>query len=458
MRRAALALLLAACGSTETVEPADAEVILYVDTDAPVASSTGLRPQPDQPTPLFDRLRIEIFAPGATTPCEGCTNEFSLDADRLRALRVSVGIAPPVDVSGFRARVRMFLAAHAKAGEPDPDATVDVTVALPAVAEKMRTSVTVQLGTDDVGKRIGSLDAPIDPEPGAPAESRAGTWEKARRIPCSGAPREGEVCIPGGAYWMGGRRGSWSFLPGHDTMPPRLVALSPFYLDAHELTVKEFRSRSKPGDAQTWSGSDAGTSIGDFCTFTAAASSHDDFPVNCIPWATARAYCERDGRDLPSEAQWEYVASGLVGSTYVWGEDEPRCGDAIFARLGYGLFAGSVANCKPPSPPGGATTIGSGQRDRLVLPTGTVIDLMGNVTEWMADKWNRSNESCWKRPGIYVDPICASESRAEPGLRSARGGDWLVSGGQLAHTVRIAANATFISPEVGVRCARADTR
>jgi formylglycine-generating enzyme required for sulfatase activity len=460
MRRLVLPILIAllACGPTERFEPAEGQILLFVDTDAPVASAANVRARADEPVPLFDRLRIEVFAPGATTPCDGCTNEFAIDADRLSALGVSIGIAPPPGVSGFRARARLFLTKFTKEGEPDPDNTIDVIVALPAIEATGKASVTVQMNTDDVGKQTGTLDAPIDALLGEPAESRVGTWPSAERKPCSHAPRDGEVCIPGGAYWMGGKRGPWSFIPGHDTLSPRLVVLAPFYIGAHEVTVREFRTWYVDGAAHPWSGAESGAAIEDFCTFTIAPDAREDFPVNCLPWGSAHEYCNAHGGELPSEAQWEYVASALVGSTYVWGEDPPSCADAIFSRLGYGVFASSVTYCKPPAPPGGATPIGSGQRDRLEMPTGTVIDLMGNVTEWLIDRWSRSSEPCWSRPGVYVDPVCNTDSKfaSETEFRSARGGDWLVPGGQLAHTVRVGAPAAraFYSPEAGFRCMR----
>src|SRR5262249_42766172 len=111
--------------------------------------------------------------------------------------------------------------------------------------------------------------------------------------------------------------------------------------------------------------------------------------------------------------------------------------------------------CRPAVPPGGPLPPGSGARDRLALPTGTVVDLAGNVAELLVDRWNTTDEPCWSRPGLYRDPVCDKPSKALPTLRSARGGDWLVSSGQLAHRIRVGLEATTASsPELGFRCAR----
>jgi formylglycine-generating enzyme required for sulfatase activity len=448
---------LAACGPTTRVDPPPGSILLYIDTDAPIAAP-GVRSSVDEPSGLFDRVRVEVFAPGRATPCDGCTNEFPLDPDKLRALAFSVGVAPPQGVSGFRARVRMFLAAHAKAGEPAPDGTVDVTVSLPPVDATGKTIVTLNLATDDVGVPVGSLDAPVDPDLGPPTASRVATWPRAARVPCAAPPDVGEVCIPGGAFWMGGRAGPWTFIPGHDTLPPRLVVLSPFYIDAHEVTVAEYRSTASADGVTHWHGGTDGTDITDYCTFTPQPMGREDMPVNCGPWPDAELYCTSQGKELPTEAQHEYLTSGLVGSTFVWGEDPPSCDDAVFSRVGWGYFSSSVAYCKTPAPPGGAAPVGSGLRDRLALPTGTVVDLAGNVAEWLEDRWNRSSEPCWSRPGVYVDPVCTTPSltSGETDLRAVGGGDWLVTSGELAHTIRVGglANRQFYSPEVGFRCAR----
>jgi formylglycine-generating enzyme required for sulfatase activity len=219
-------------------------------------------------------------------------------------------------------------------------------------------------------------------------------------------------------------------------LSPRVVTLSPFYLDRTEVTVRAYReTMSADPRATAWSGSLAGTSPADFCTFTREPGRFDDHPVNCIKWADARAYCMRRGGDLPTEAQREYVASALIGRPYVWGFDPPACGDAVvavgpqserFTRT-VGGFDTACRRRVPPSDPeldaiGYPRAVGGPHgRDVLELPGGAVHDLAGNMTEWMRDDWQARGGACWTSPEIVHDPVCLFDDAAP---RTIRGASW----------------------------------
>ncbi len=42
-------------------------------------------------------------------------------------------------------------------------------------------------------------------------------------------------------------------------------------------------------------------------------------PANCVSWANARQVCAGLGMRLPSEAEWEYAATGPEHLLYPWG-------------------------------------------------------------------------------------------------------------------------------------------
>jgi sulfatase modifying factor 1 len=440
----------------ETVIVVTPQVLLYVDTDAPVA--LGLEPSIRRPAPLFDRLRIDLFDPGSSNPCDGCTNEFEVDTDRFIARRASVGLVPPVGVAGFRARVRLFKASFATNGQPNPSSTIEVVVALPVVTEGKVIERTVFLATDDVGKPRGTLSEPSEPEVGPPpAKFRVGTWPGATRVFCEGAAPPDSVCVPGGAFWLGDPNAPGFLLATDATSvqiespDPRLVVVSPFYLQSTEVTVAQYRS-SGLSLVGGWTGSRAGTNAGDWCTFTASPGPFEKMPLNCVSAFEARAYCAAKGGELPTEAQFAYAAGGLSGKPFVWGRDQPVCEDAVYGRAGWGVLANLVSPCREPNPPGHFTEPGSGKLDRLDIEGNVIVDLAGNLTEWTSDFWNRLEEPCWQRPGVYKDPRCSSISATDGALLVVRGGNWTGPFNMMQSTKRRGLEPNEKSISAGFRC------
>ena len=90
-----------------------------------------------------------------------------------------------------------------------------------------------------------------------------------------------------------------------------------------------------------------------------------DQPVVCVSWVDAKAFCEWAGLQLPTEAQWEWMARGAAGRRYPWGDEEPTPAHASYAfRIEHPTPVGIY--------PHGLTPEG-------------VVDLAGNVWEWCAD-------------------------------------------------------------------------
>jgi formylglycine-generating enzyme required for sulfatase activity len=461
---------LCGCDPEAVSLPPPGHVLLHVDTDAPVPPSPGVAVDAKAPPPLFDRLLVEVIAPGQTNPCDDCTRELELTEEVLRA-GGSLTIEPTGDRSGIRVRLRMFRAAGRLEGAPPPEATVETTVLLPETPDEGALEAWVLLPVEAVGAPIGTLEAPAAVETTAPAGSRVGTWAGARRIDCAQPPGPGEVCVPGGAFWMGSPLSNDE--PKLDASQQRLVVLSPFYLDAREATVQSYRAASvPPGGVVFWSGDSDGDDYEDFCTYPAAPDpAREGLPVSCINWSGARAYCQQRGADLPTEAQLEYVLGGLASLPYVWGFDLPRCADAVWSRAqdrieNFGGFLcaqdlapGDIGGAQPLPEDAVAGELGPPRlRDWLVLETGTLFDLAGNLNEWARDQHNRQDEPCWARPGtnVFVDPLCETLG-VDGDLRAVRGGSW----GNDASSLR-ASHRRASAPEMGelggtVRCARAAT-
>jgi sulfatase modifying factor 1 len=462
-RFAIIALALAGCTSEL---PPTGQVVLFFDTDAPVPSAPGDVRPPDAPAALFDTLLVEVFEPGATEACDDCGRTFALDESILSSGSASIGIPIQPGSDGYRVRARLYTTLATVSGLlPDatatgpPQSVIDITVELPPVDDEGVVERLLFLPTDVVGLPQGSLDAPVSTSDTV-GSSRIGSWPGAQRVDCAAPPGAGEVCVPGGAFWMGNAfaRGP-SARESNDRL--RLVSVSPFYMDATEATVREVRDAGFALNISAWSGDLSGNALLDYCTYTTAPGPNDDKPAVCMTFVQGQAHCTGRGAELPTEAQFEYVASGLASNLFVWGNDYPGCDDAVINRAGVGLFGNLSNGCPIPVSPGGPDVVGTvvPRRDRIELPTGTIYDLVGNTAEWAADVWNRQDGPCWSMGGVFVDPRCETEDPAELSTAEnvARGGAWIGGTATLIAAHRLPAGPNASAPNTGARCVRPAT-
>jgi len=217
------------------------------------------------------------------------------------------------------------------------------------------------------------------------------------------------VRIPGGTFTMGGKAGTEA-----NESPAHKVTLSTFYLARCEVTNAEFE-RFMPEHRQWRDG----------------FSWRDREPVVYVDWREAARYCNwlsrqaglspaydektwaadrrADSFRLPTEAEWEYVATGRgEGREYPWGNAVPR-------PMVHGNFTGAAA-LDPPTlmrsqEAQGTAVVGS-------FPQGAsrdgILDLAGNVAEWCGDWYQLCPADA------QTDPLEVRESHS----RCIRGGSW----------------------------------
>lgn len=458
------ALVLCGCGG-EAALPPQGQILLFIDTDAPLPAAPGSAPDAALPPPLFDRLRIEVR--GESDP-EGSAprarRDFPIHRGSFASGPQSVGIVPEQSDGRLSARVRLYRSVNVRAGELAVSSSIDVTQELPGVGADGVVKVLVELHVDDVGQPQSRAE---DEQPSViPAESAAGTWPGAARVPCAAPPSKGEVCVPGGAFWMGDPA-----LRDDDEVADaereHLVVVSPFFLDLHEVTVGELRARAddvlRAGASlpPQWSGSDAGISEDDYSTYTAGPSSNDPsdvqatLPANAVSWRAAQAYCHAVGKELPTEVMFEFLSSGRgLEWKYVWGNDEPgECDEVVTARAGLGAYASFEGACRPPGTMGGPLSPGAGKRDRAELPGGVALDIAGNLSEWTLDWFNTEDEGVWATSGVLTDPVAREPGQAGD-LRTLRGGSWRSSYVHLRAAARVGRDADTVNRAIGFRCAR----
>ncbi|MGC4064298.1 MAG: SUMF1/EgtB/PvdO family nonheme iron enzyme [Polyangiaceae bacterium] len=245
--------------------------------------------------------------------------------------------------------------------------------------------------------------------------------------PCGSTRAEPErfrvdLCVPEGTFNMGSS--SANLGSGHaDHTPPHEVTLSPYVIDAYEVTVSRFRDCVRAGSCTP-----PATDPLKGCTYSLESSNADLLPVSCVTAGQAATFCEWDeGRRLPTEAEWERAADD-EDANYPWGS----VFDCEHAVIG----AGSSCKGQYPAPmPVGSHILG---RSKL-----GAFDMSGNVAEWVSDF-----------AGSYSsDPATDPTGPTTGATRIARGGSYL----SIPLDGQVFARATFAGSTVGpigFRCAR----
>ena len=103
----------------------------------------------------------------------------------------------------------------------------------------------------------------------------------------------GMVLVPKGLYISGSNK-------YNDERPSRQIYLDAFYVDKFEVTQKEFKK---------------------IMNFNPSEFRGKNLPVERVDWYQARDYCNKSGKRLPTEAEWEKSARSGSESKYYWGEE-----------------------------------------------------------------------------------------------------------------------------------------
>jgi formylglycine-generating enzyme required for sulfatase activity len=255
---------------------------------------------------------------------------------------------------------------------------------------------------------------PQEPWSAAPTASLAGTFAFGDRCPSESSPAL-PVCIPGGTFVLGSpihRRKPLS------TTPERFAVMNRFWLDRTEVTVGRWRSAlGKRFVSPSWTPLQnnrplVGDGFEGRCTFSASANSagqsREDFPLNCVDWYAARAFCQFQGGDLPSEAQWQYAATKAGRTFEIDNLCDPSPGSAPSPTL-----------CREP-PDQQVRSLDDPSLADDVTPLG-VRGLVGNVSEWTLDAFQSLDSRCWDAASL-IDPLCWEEQAPE---RTSVGGNGL---------------------------------
>ncbi len=249
---------------------------------------------------------------------------------------------------------------------------------------------------------------------------------------------DGDVELEGGKFWLGAKPGGGFVFDNEKWAHP--VQIEPFRMAKTAVSNGQFLEFVEDGGYQDrrwwdsagrdwldarkaecprdWKRGEDGRWRRKF--FDEWSDLKPDEPVVHICWFEASAYCRWAGRRLPTEAEWEFAATGgRCGESeekppYPWGSEAPE-GRASLDWLHIGcLPVGAL--------PAGATSSGLQQ-------------MMGNVWEWTSSDF-------LPYPGFSPDPY---KDYSEPwfGTRKVlRGGSWATRSRLAAATYR-----NFFTPD-----------
>ncbi len=456
---------LAACSTTAPARP---QLVVVLDTDAPVVGQLAEHPELSADAAI-DTVRVDVLD----------TKNVAVD---LRDLVVPEKAGWPISfgvalTGRVRLRIRAFRGRLARAGtlgdagtlESPPEVTIERIVDIDSPTSGVR-RVLVKMASDCLGVQSSFLEPTTtcidaDHRAGSPRDAVAdiagdvlpptsvGTWSGAREVACATAPPPGRVCIPGGFTVLG----DLDFSGVDDiiissSVPLHPALLTPFHLDETEFTVGRLRALVQKGaltGPQPTPRTPSDFTLA-FCTWLGPNdATNDALPVNCVDWSIADRACRIEGGTLPSEAQWEHAARGRGrGLLYPWGNQPPTCCSASGSRKGPPMIPAECtgAGIEPvgshrPSP--SCNGIGDVSRDG-------VLDLGGSVGEATRDKSASFSDRCWRTQGIARDPVCVDDGIV---FHARRGGGWNEGLAITLTPLRLIYPDNAGSPTTGFRCA-----
>lgn len=252
------------------------------------------------------------------------------------------------------------------------------------------------------------------------------------------------VLIPEGTFWMGSTAEEVEAVVkecvGYEVteetcrdwfkgeVPRHKVTLNAFYLDTQEVTNRLFEAfvntppgyqttAEREGEAVAWvegkgwelvKGASWKNPEGNEAVFV---SNRADHPVVSVTWDDAKAYCDKYGKRLPTEAEWEYAARAGTATRNWWGNEPP--GSRRVANIADVSTKGLFNNYLASYDDGFVRTAPVGAM--AANPWG-LYDMIGNVWEWTVD---------WYGENYYAHSPKKNPKGPDTGdYRVLRGGSW----------------------------------
>ena len=186
---------------------------------------------------------------------------------------------------------------------------------------------------------------------------------------------------------------SSTFQMGSDDDDPSEAPMHPVYILSFEImrtevTVAMYQACMSDGACEE-PASFADCISSEYSALMEAAP--EQYPMACVNWYQAAAFCEWFDARLPSEAEWEKMASsGQLEKTYPWGDSNASCGLAVIDYESDGPGCGLGHPWPVCSKPSGNTG-------------NEICDAIGNVREWLEDDIHPNYEGAPTNGDPWID-------------------------------------------------------
>jgi len=224
-------------------------------------------------------------------------------------------------------------------------------------------------------------------------------------------------------------------------VPKHTVTIDSFYLDKRLVTNEEFEKFTRENPSWHADRIPAKFHNGHYLEHwnaNGAPPERAKHPVVNVSWHAAVAYCQWEGKRLPTEAEWEFAAKGRLNGVFPWGDEAANQQMANYARSGIRT----------------TTAVGSYPANGYGL-----FDMAGNVWEYLADEWAPYRSDAQTNLVAGGDYFASGDSYQRVTTRRViRGGSWGGSPVNLWVEYRDSHPPNNAKDFVGFRCARTATK
>jgi len=156
--------------------------------------------------------------------------------------------------------------------------------------------------------------------------------------------------------------------------PSVKVFVHDFYIEEHEVTNEQYRYCVLMGQCEE----PLAHNVPGFADNYYTSLAFKDFPVVNVSKDMAQKYCEFIGRRLPTEIEWERVAKGADSSRLYPYENDTGDVKACKGKDIATLYCSGYKQIKK---------VATSNDDYVIESGNKIYDLMGNVAEWVAGKY-----------------------------------------------------------------------